>query len=155
MKKIILPLLITLLFSCKKDSNSTSSTSASISSPFTVKYEVLPSAVVTTSFGFPNIFYVNSTGQPETASLASLSVAIPWSKTITITTTTRPLQLNLQAAASNPSYYLVLDKSGTITQNLYINGSLKATSTNQSEITPTASYSKFKINNPALTFTVN
>jgi hypothetical protein len=155
MKKIILPLLITLLFSCKKDSNSTSSTSASISSPFTVKYEALPSAVVTTSFGFPNIFYVNSTGQPETASLASLSVAIPWSKTITITTTTRPLQLNLQAAASNASYYLVLDKAGSITQNLYINGSLKATSTNQSETTPTASNSKYRINNPALTFTVN
>jgi hypothetical protein len=155
MKKIIIPLLITLLFSCKKDSNSTSSTSASISSPFTVKYEVLPSAVVTTSFGFPNIFYVNSTGQPETMSLSNLSVAIPWSKTITITTTTRPLQLNLQAAASNAAYYLVLDKAGSITQNLYINGSLKATSTNQSETTPTASNSKYRINNPALTFTVN
>jgi hypothetical protein len=153
MKKIILPLIITLLFSCKKDSNSTSS--SNISGPFTVKYEIVPTTVVTSSWGVPNIFYVNATGQTETESVSALSNVNVWSKTITITTATRPLQLNLQASTIAGSYYLVLDKAGSLTQNIYINGSLKASSTNQSETSPTGIYSKYRVNIPALTFTVN
>ncbi len=153
MKKIILPLLITLLFSCKKDSNSTSSTN--ISSPFTVKYELVPTTVVTSSWGAPNIFYINATGQTETESVNTLSNVSVWSKTITITTAIRPLKLNLHASTIAGSYYLVLDKAGSLTQNIYINGSLKASSTNQSETSPTGIYSKYRVNIPALTFTVN
>jgi hypothetical protein len=153
MKKIIFPLIITLLFSCKKDGGSTPG--SNISSPFTVKYEIVPTGTVTSSWGAPNIFYTNATGQTETESVSSLSNASLWSKTITITTATRPLQLNLQASTIAGSYYLILDKPGSLTQNIYINGSLKASSTNQSETNPTGINSKFRINIPALTFTVN
>jgi hypothetical protein len=64
------------------------------------------------------------------------------------------LQLSLLISGNNPNYYLILANAGSITQNLYINGVLKASSTNQSDSQPSLG-SWYRITIPAITYTVN
>ncbi|MCX6210885.1 MAG: hypothetical protein NTZ59_15610 [Bacteroidetes bacterium] len=133
MKKIInfaLFLMCFTILSCKKSENN--STSNNTSSPFTVKYEIIPTSKVSASWDKPIISYINSTGQLQTESVSNLSDISTWSKTITVTSTARPLQLSLLVTTTYPNYYLVLEKAGSLTQNIYVNGTLMASSTNQS-----------------------
>lgn len=151
-KLLSLIALILINFSCKKDNNNTSN---SISSPFDVKYEIIASSKVTASFNYPMITYVNNTGQLQTESITSVLPGSPWVKSVSVTTTSRPLQLSLLLSANNPAYYLVLQNSGSVVQNLYVNGSLVASSTNQSETIPTGNNNTYKINILPLDYVVN
>jgi hypothetical protein len=118
--------------SCTKNEDSVSSSNA-VTSPFTIKYEVKSTATVRSSYGLPMVTYVNSTGQKQTESISVLSASTPWSKTINVTSTSRPLQLSLLLSTSPPDVYrLWLTNAGDITQNMYINGVLVASSTNTS-----------------------
>lgn len=123
-----------VIISCTKNDDSVSSPN-SVSSPFTVKYEIKTTATVRASYGLPMVTYVNSTGQKQTESISVLSANTPWSKTMTVTTTSRPLQLSLLLSTSPPDVYrLWLNSAGDIIQNMYINGALVASSTNTSSI---------------------
>ena len=130
MKKINFILFVTVLliinFSCKKSSNDDN---AKITSPFTVKYEVKTKNKVSTSFGPLTVTYVNSTGQKQTENVYQITQATPWSKTITITTSTRPLILSLLLSTTPANAYRIV-VNGEITQNLYVNDKLVASSTN-------------------------
>jgi hypothetical protein len=154
MRKIIslISVLLLILQSCSSGDNN--SNSNSISSPFTVKYEIISTSQVRASYNSPMITYNNSTNQTQTESVTNLTATTPWSKTVDITTTTRPLQLSLLISGNNPNYYLILANAGSITQNLYINGVLKASSTNQSDSQPSLG-SWYRITIPAITYTVN
>lgn len=119
-----------MLFSCSSGDDSSNIDS---SNSIKVTYEVLSSSAVNSSLGDPMITYVNSTGQLQTESISTLLANNPWSKTFDITTTTRPLQLSLLLSTSPPDVYrLFLDNQGSITQNIYINNELVASSTNTS-----------------------
>ncbi len=157
MKKSTLMLIaffsITVI-SCKKN-NASDAPSNQISSPFTVKYEITSSSNVYSSYNLPIATYVNSTGQQQTESVPSLSANTPWVKTVTVTSTTRPLQLSLLLSTSPPGVYrLYLLNSGQITQNIYVNGNLVASSTNQSSTSANGS-GQFNISTIALNYTIN
>lgn len=120
------------VISCTKNDDNVSSPN-SVSSPFTVKYEIKSTATVRSSYGLPMVTYVNSTGQKQTESISLLSANTPWSKTISVTATSRPLQLSLLLSTSPPDIYrLWLTNAGNVTQNMYVNGELVASSTNTS-----------------------
>jgi hypothetical protein len=137
MKNYLLFLTIILtatIISCTKKEDSVSSLN-NVTSPFTVKYEVKSTATVHASYGLPMVTYVNSTGQKQTESISVLSANTPWSKTISVTTTSRPLQLSLLFSTSPPDVYrLWLTNAGDIIQNMYVNGVLIASSNNTSSI---------------------
>jgi hypothetical protein len=139
MKKIIYMICISILVlqSCSSDSNNNGSNNNNVSSPFTVRYELRTTSNVHSSWGAPMVTYVNSTGQQQTESVPSLSSTNPWIKTITVTSTTRPLQLNLLLSTQPANVYrLWLSNVGSITQNIYVNDVLVASSINQSTTTP-------------------
>lgn len=139
MKKILFNLcLLIILQSCSSDSSNTSNTNNNaISSPFTVRYELRTTANVHSSWGSPMVTYVNSTGQQQTESVPNLTATNPWIKTISVTSTTRPLQLNLLLSTQPANIYrLWLSNAGSVTQNIYLNNVLVASSTNQSTTTP-------------------
>lgn len=138
MKKIFLLLSITslLLQSCSSSSSDNSNTN-NITSPFTVKYELITTSNANSSYGYPMVTYVNSTGQQQTESVPNLTPSNPWIKTVTVTTNTRPLQLNLLLSTQPADVYrLWLSNAGSITQNIYVNNVLVASSTNQSSSEP-------------------
>lgn len=115
----VIALLLTVLSSCKKDDTSTSGN-------FTVKYEIITSSPIASSELSSGILvYTNGTGQVEAVQNV-LQSGTSWSKTVTVTTSTRPLQLSLSPASAR------LSAPGSITSNIYINGVIKATSTGQS-----------------------
>lgn len=155
MKKLFIYLFLILsvtIISCTKTEDSNSS-SSNVSSPFTVKYEVISTSNAYASWGMPMVTYVNSTGQKETESVSSLSTARAWSKTVNVTTPTRPLNLNLLLSTSPPDVYrLWLKSAGEITQNLYVNGTLVASSSNKSSTI--SSDSQYDIKIIALDYTV-
>ena len=123
---LIVSLILISNIACKKSEESDISR---IASPFTVKYEVTTNNKVYTSFGPLTVAYVNSTGQKQTESVYQITQATPWSKTITITTSTRPLILSLLLSSTPANVYRIV-VNGEITQNLYVNDKLVATSTN-------------------------
>lgn len=141
MKKIIYLFSITFLIlqSCSSDSNDnqTNNNNNDVLTPFTVKYELRTTSTVRSSYGQPMVTYINSTGQQQTESVPNLTSNNPWIKTVTITSTTRPLQINLLLSTQPANIYrLWLTNVGSVTQNIYINGVLKASSTNQSATVP-------------------
>ena len=142
-----------MLQSCSSGGSDNSNTN-SISSPFIVKYEVITTSNVYSSFGTPRIAYVNSTGQQQTESVSNLTPSNPWIKTVTVTATTRPLQLNLLLSTLPPDVYrLWLSNAGSITQNIYVNGTLVASSTNQS-VTTDNGFGEYNINIIALDYAI-
>ncbi len=156
MKKSVLLLIAVIsmhILSCKKNEDNT--TSNKVSSPFTVKYEITSSTNVYSNNSYSNtsqtITYVNSTGQQQTETVTNLSDSNPWSKTITVTSGIRPLQLSLLLSSNNQIY---LSKTGQITQNIFVNGKLVASSTNQSTTTSTSG-GAFYIQIIALNYTIN
>lgn len=153
MRKILLLLPIALLLLQSCSSNDNNSSTGSTSGPFTVKYEVITTSNVHSSFGSPMVTYVNSTGQQQTESVPSLTPTNPWTKTVSVTSVTRPLQLNLLLSTQPANIYrLWLSNVGSITQNIYLNGVLVASSTNQSA---TVTSSEYNIQLVALGYSVN
>ena len=125
MKKVlyIIATILVGFTSCKKD---TTSTTSSTPSPFTLKYEIKSSVpIVVAGAGNPNlILYTNGTNQSESSIFTS---GTNWTKTITVTTNNRPFIALLQLSNN-----IQLSAPGTLTGNIYLNGSLIANSTNQS-----------------------
>lgn len=110
-----------MIISCKKDSNSSSTTVGS----FTIKYELITSQnVLPPQSPYPVIQYTNGTGQLEIAT--DFTSGKIWSKTFSVTDTRRPFIILF-----NPNG-IYLQAAGTITGNIYINGVKKATVTNPS-----------------------
>lgn len=135
--KILFTLLLFTLsmicISCTKNEDSVSSTD-NISSPFTIKYEIIANSQIISPGSSVIISYTNSSGQLQTENFNSL---INWNKSINVTTTVRPLMINLSIMSSGAANggYLAIANSGTITQNIYINGDLKSSSINNSAST--------------------
>ena len=100
--------------------------------PFVIKYEILTSAGVSASSLTPIVSFTNSTGQIDVENITTLNSTKPWVKELTITSETRPLEINLLISAKAEGLYLKLDKQGTITQNVYKDNKLVASSTSQS-----------------------
>jgi len=125
----ILFILIVGFTSCKKD---TTSSTNSTPTPFTLKYEIKSSVpIVVAGAGTNNfniIYYKNGTNQNESSIFTS---GTNWTKTITVTTNNRPFIASLQLPNN-----IQLSAPGTLTGNIYLNGSLIANSINQSINTP-------------------
>lgn len=151
-KLLSLATLILINFSCKKENNNTNN---NITSPFEIKYEIICTSKVKASLYNLVVSYINSTGQIQTESLSDISSGSPWVKNVNVTSSSRPLELNLLLSSSYPSYYLILQNSGSIVQNLYINGVIVASSTNQSESQPTGVNNTYRISLQPLSFIVN
>jgi hypothetical protein len=110
-----------LITGCKKESSRSGGNNE-------VKYEILTStAIAPPSLGqIYRVGYVNGTGQLETAD-NFIPGQKSWTKSITITTSSRPL--NVQVAAPQAIF---LSAPGSVTLNIYVGGILKASTTNNS-----------------------
>lgn len=130
---LLLFTLSVISISCTKNEDSVSSTD-NISSPFTVKYEIIANSKIISPGSSVIISYTNSSGQLQTENFSNL---INWNKSINVTTTARPLTINLSIISSGAANggYLAIANSGTITQNIYVNGALKSSSINNSAST--------------------
>lgn len=133
MKKLLYSSIVLLLFSfsiilfllpsCKKD-NTPSPTPLKnvIASPFTVKYEIFWSQDLA---GANDIGYSPANYPKSNSNLIHELIKYPektWTKTITVTTSIRPLEIHLQTD-------MQLYETGTVTLNIYINGTLVITDT--------------------------
>jgi len=120
-KLFLFALFCVTFFACNKDTNNSTSSKE-------VKYEILTSvAIAPPSLGqIYRVGYINGTGQLETTD-NFIAGQKSWTKTITITTASRPL--NIQVAAPQTVF---LSAPGTVTCNIYVGGKLKATTTNNS-----------------------
>jgi len=94
--------------------------------------------------GSQTFIYTNATGQIETGSGMN-DGDMTWSKTITVATGTRPLFIQLGQAT------VQMSSAGSVTANIYINGTLKASSNNSSISNSGFFYSIV----PTLMYTVN
>lgn len=119
----LLFLLFVSLHSCSKKGDE----GASVKSPFTLKYELVGSSVLSATPNLPALFYTNSTGQGETVLV--ITAAKTWSKTLTVTSTQRPFMVNFEPLA------IVSEGPGSVTANIYVNGKVVASSVTQ-VITP-------------------
>ena len=151
----IFSLSFLILFSCSSGDDSSSNNN---SDSITVKYEITASTSqgVHSSFGEPIITYVNGTSQFEIGTVldGEINSSAPWSKSVEITTSTRPLQLSLLLSTSPPEVYrLYLMDEGTVTQNLYINDELEASATYMSE--QTSNNNQYDVNILPLDYTIN
>ena len=131
---IIMSVVFTFLQSCSK-----SNVASNTATPFTVKYEIIASSKIISPGSSIIISYTNSSGQLQTKSFGNLST---WNETINVTTTVRPLTMNLSIKSSGAANggYLAIANSGTITQNIYINGTLKSSNINNSATSPNGSW---------------
>jgi hypothetical protein len=127
-------LYLFLITACKKESNQSGGSND-------VKYEILTSTTIAPpSLGqIYRVGYVNGTGQLETAD-NFIPGQKSWTKSITITTSSRPL--NVQVAAPQAIF---LSAPGSVTLNIYVGGVLKATTTSNSS---NASGMNIAISNP-------
>ena len=127
-------LFLTCIVSCKKENTNTDK----IKSPFTVKYEISATENTYSSYGSLLVSYVNGTGQNETESPTFLSNTTPWTKTITVTTTARPLKLSLRLSTSPVDAYRIYlkNKAGQIVQNIYVNGVLHVNTSKTDPLPP-------------------
>ncbi len=119
--------LVSYLFLSGCSSNNTAGGQVNpntVGTPFTVKYELLTTSQFA-DVGLQLIQYSNSTGQNENiqTNLAGLNY---WSKSINVTASQRPLPLLF-----NCDVFVYITTPGSVTINMYINGSLKASSTYQ------------------------
>jgi len=109
---IVMSILISSI-SCKKDGGTDSS---SISSPFTVKYEVTANKPITNSGGFQ---YTNSAmGQ-----VVDFNPTLPYTRTVTVTSTNRPYLLLLYGTG------VQMSSAGNVTGKIFINGAEKTSVT--------------------------
>jgi hypothetical protein len=119
MKKLILLMFTAvMLIGCEKSKDELNDTSKT----FTVKYEIITTQDILAVLGPTPIIYTNGTGQMETVN--NFTSGKSWEKTVIVTITNRPLPLIL---FPEPIY---LKSAGTVTGNIYINGTKKATVTN-------------------------
>ncbi len=123
LKYLFLPcfLYLFLIAGCKKESSRSGGNNE-------VKYEILTStAIAPPSLGqIYRVGYVNGTGQLETAD-NFIPGQKSWTKSITITTSSRPL--NVQVVAPQTIF---LTAPGSVTLNIYVGRILKASTTNNS-----------------------
>ena len=123
MKKV-LTLCIYIFFisilSCSKNDT----TSNKVKSPFTVTYE-LTSTSIFNSAGLGGVEFTNS-AQGTSGIASRLMKTLPWKTTLTVTAENRPLTFNYRVIT------ILLNQTGTITGNIYINGIKKATVTEPS-----------------------
>ncbi len=103
-------LTITAIFfsACKKENNTPSS-------PVIVKYEIVSTAALKDTTVMGSIKYTDASGADQIATDFFPGYKT-WTKTITLTTTTRPLTLKLSTASN----YFV-ENSGSVTGKIYIN----------------------------------
>jgi hypothetical protein len=124
MKKIFsIILLYTFLSSFTPDNPTTPSTGA-----VTVKYEIIlssPLIQLAPTLATPTIIYKKSTALDESVYDFNYGSS-SWTKTVNITAT-RPFPTTLQSTT------LYISTAGTITANIYVNGVIKATQTNQTQ----------------------
>ena len=105
---IFLVVLSLFFFSaCKKEKNTPT--------PITVKYEIVSTAPLKDTTAMGSIKYTDANGADQTAT-DFLPGYTTWTKTFTLTTTTRPLTLKL----STPSSYFA-ESLGSVTGKIYIN----------------------------------
>jgi hypothetical protein len=142
MKNLLIIALITFsITACTPDDPANTGTS----SPFTLKYEyVLTSPALNGPLNSQTFIYTNATGQVETGPRIN-DGDMSWSKTITVTTSTRPLIVQLGQTT------MQIRSAGSVTANIYINGVLKASSNNPSINNNGFFYSIV----PTLVYTVN
>jgi hypothetical protein len=113
-KSLYLAIIFTISFlSCKKDSGQDNST---ISSPFTVKYEVTADKPLVNGGSFQ---YTNSANGLN----VDLNTTLPYTKTVTVTSTNRPYLLLLYGTG------IQLNSTGNVTGKIFINGIEKASVT--------------------------
>lgn len=124
--------LCTFLQSCSRGNEDNNS--SNVKSPFTVKYEIISSSKIISPGSSVVISYTNSLGQLQTESFSGTSNLITWNKSINVESIVRPLTLNLSIKSSGTTNggYLAISNSGTITQNIYINGTLKSSNISNS-----------------------
>lgn len=109
-------LLVLLFSSCKKDENNP------VPAAIVVKYEIRVSDPVkdTSANNSVTIQYVNGAGQTVTASGFTAGMTV-WSKTDTVKTSTRPLNLTLSQSAD-----VFLMGPGNIYGSITVNGGIRA-----------------------------
>ena len=124
--------LCTFLQSCSRGNEDNNS--SIVKSPFTIKYEIISSSKIISPGSSVVISYTNSLGQLQTESFSGTSNLITWNKSINVESIVRPLTLNLSIKSSGATNggYLAISNSGTITQNIYINGILKSSNISNS-----------------------
>lgn len=124
--------LCTFLQSCSRGNEDNNP--SIVKSPFTVKYEIISSSKIISPGSSVVISYTNSSGQLQTESFSGTSNLITWNKSINVESIVRPLTLNLSIKSSGATNggYLAISNSGTITQNIYINGILKSSNISNS-----------------------
>ncbi len=108
-----------MLSSCKK--SDTSDNSNTVKSPFTIRYEI--SSTVNSSIA-DNIQYTNE----SSGNSILLTVPLPWTKTVTVTTAQRPFVIFLFSGSMS------LPAAGKITGKIFINGVEKASVTKDNPI---------------------
>ena len=124
MKYLILIFFALFCNSCSKK-ETTITTNNTVKSPFTLKYEIISSSDIYVPTGGvgADINIVNGTGQSEIK--IDFISGKTWSYTVNVTSTQRPIICRLINTST-----LWTKSTGTITGNIYINGTLKATATN-------------------------
>lgn len=130
---------LVLLFSCSNnESVNDGNNSNTVSGAFTVKYEIIANSIISSPGSGVIISYTNGSGQLQTESFSGL---MDWNKTINVTSNERPLTMNLSIKSSGAANggYLTVREIGTLTQSIYINGSLKASNINTSSSKGSAS----------------
>ena len=106
---IILFTLSAFFFSaCKKEKNTQPT-------PVIVKYEIISTAPIKDTTAIGSIRYTDANGADQIAT-DFLPGFTTWTKTITLTTTTRPLTLKL----STPTNYFV-ESQASVTGKIYVN----------------------------------
>lgn len=128
---------LVLLFSCSNnESVNDGNNSNTVSGAFTVNYEIFANSIISSPGSGVIISYTNGSGQLQTDSFSGL---MDWNKTINVTSNERPLTMNLSIKSSGAKGYLTVREIGTLTQSIYINGSLKASNINTSSSKGSAS----------------
>ena len=120
-----------LMSSCTPESPVNTGTTT----PFTLKYEIVNSAplVRVNNFGTP-VNYINSTGQEQYDTIPT--GATIWTKEIIINSSNTPFFASMYG-----SNIYIQSTSGSITGNIYVNGTLVATQINQTSTSGSVNYS--------------
>jgi hypothetical protein len=118
---LLILLTTILLSSCTPDSPVNTGTTT----PFTLKYEIVNSAPLVRVNNFrTTVNYINSTGQEQYDTIPT--GATIWTKEIIINSSNTPFFASMYV-----SNIYIQSTSGSITGNIYVNGTLVATQLNQ------------------------
>ena len=125
-------IITVLMSSCTPDSPVNTGTTT----PFTLKYEIVTSAPLVRVNNFANsVLYINSTGQEQYDTIPT--GATIWTKEITINSSNTPFFARMEGT----SFIYIQSTSGSITGNIYVNGTLIATQLNQTYTNGSVNYS--------------